>query len=157
MSDEEDIGLYNLSRKPASVVRTPPRGLRRQSIVSVFESEEKTRLKSPSHPNLLNGSPKASTRKLSRSNTLPRQASHRSDASADITLEGLGIVTMESERVERLRRWILALVIGELTRKAIRCRPYPVRPTVDFDLDYGPKITNVYPALDLTAAEYDNM
>ncbi|KAF7795987.1 hypothetical protein EIP86_007156 [Pleurotus ostreatoroseus] len=141
MSDEEDIGLYSLSHKPGLVIGTPPRqrGLRRQSIVSIIKDEEKTPIKSPSHPSLFNGSPKISTRKLSRSNTLPRLASQRSDASADITLEGLGIVTMERERAEKLRRWILALVV------------------VDFDLDYGPKITGVYPPLDFTAAESENM
>ena len=114
MSDEEDIGLYSLSHKPGLVIGTPlrQRGLRRQSIVSIIKDEEKTPIKSPSHPSLLNGSPKISTRKLSRSNTLPRLASQRSDASADITLEGLGIVTMERERAEKLRRWILALVVG---------------------------------------------
>lgn len=29
--------------------------------------------------------------------------------------------------------------------------------TVDFDIDYGPKITSVYPPLDLTPAEAENM
>lgn len=29
--------------------------------------------------------------------------------------------------------------------------------SVDFDLDYGPKITSVYPPLELTASEEGNM
>ena len=116
MSDEEDIGLYNLASHSDSFTRGSERKrhFRRLSIVSILKGEEKTPIKSPSNPNL-NVSPKMSTRKLSRSNTLPRLVSQRSDLGQGNTFEDLNILPMEPEKVEKLRRWILALVIGKST------------------------------------------
>ncbi|KIP11168.1 hypothetical protein PHLGIDRAFT_114828 [Phlebiopsis gigantea 11061_1 CR5-6] len=72
MSEEGDIGLYNLARKSSSSYDTPrKRNPRRLSIVSVLHEEAKTPVKSPSNPSLVPSSPKI-TKALSRSNSLPR-------------------------------------------------------------------------------------
>ena len=114
MSDEEDIGLYNISRQSDSVTSSPDRKrhLRRLSIISILKGEEKTPIKSPSNP-CLTESPKLSTRKLSRSNTLPRLSSQRSESSRTSIAEDLNMLSMEPDKIEKLRRWILALVIGK--------------------------------------------
>ena len=117
MSDEEDIGLYNLAaRRSDSIASSPDRKLhlRRLSIISVLKGEERTPIKSPSNPNLLNASPKMTPRKLSRSATLPRLVSQRSESSLGSGIrEEFNMMVMESERVHQLRRWILAMVIGK--------------------------------------------
>ncbi|PCH42289.1 DUF1630-domain-containing protein [Wolfiporia cocos MD-104 SS10] len=86
-------------------------------------------LKSPSTPEL---SPKSPPR-LSRRNTNPRKMSVPAH-DADLALE-----TMESDMVVNMRRWICGMAV------------------VDFDLDIGPKIICVYPALDLSPAEEENI
>ncbi|KAI0635694.1 DUF1630-domain-containing protein [Trametes polyzona] len=53
-----------------------------------------------------------------------------------LSLDGL---TMSSDRVAKLRRWILGLI------------------TVNFDLEVGPKITSVYPPLSLSHTEAQNI
>ncbi|GJE96572.1 hypothetical protein PsYK624_127700 [Phanerochaete sordida] len=138
MAEEEDIGLYNLARRSDSSTETHrKRNPRRPSIVTVVHGEERTPIKSPSNPSLVPPSPKVNTRKLSRSNTLPKLS--RADSSGGSTGEDFQNLAMQPSKVQELRRWILSLAI------------------VDFDLDYGPKITSVYPSLELTDAETTNL
>ncbi|KAI0346542.1 DUF1630-domain-containing protein [Trametopsis cervina] len=140
MSEEGDIGLSILSRKSGSVRSSttsrynPPR---RPSVISIVRGEEKTPFKSPSNPNLLIDSPKEAPRRLSRSNTLPRLT--RPQNAAESASDDLSTISMEVEKVRKLRRWILSLAI------------------VDFDLDYGPKVSSIYPPLKLNAAEESNI
>ncbi|KAI0806300.1 hypothetical protein BC629DRAFT_1282804 [Irpex lacteus] len=139
MSEEGDIGLSSLSRRSDSTRSSTAsryKTSRRPSVITIVRDEQKTPLKSPSNPNLLNVSPKISTRRLSRSNTLPRLSRSESVAEGP---EDLSTLSMESEKVSRLRRWIISLVV------------------VDFDIDYGPKVTGVYPPLALTAQEESNL
>ncbi|TBU63105.1 hypothetical protein BD310DRAFT_945520 [Dichomitus squalens] len=99
-------------------------------------------LKSSSSPTLANrslpdmdSSPSPlARRRMSRSKTLPRipRAAHRTQ----LSLDGL---SMGTEKIAKLRRWILSLV------------------TVNFDLEVGPKITSIYPPLRLTHAEAQNI
>ncbi|KAI1797337.1 hypothetical protein LXA43DRAFT_969315 [Ganoderma leucocontextum] len=73
-------------------------------------------------------------RRVSRSKTLsmlPRRM-HRTQLSLDGLLMG-------TEKIAKLRRWILSLI------------------TVNFDLEVGPKITSIYPPLRLTHAEAQNI
>ena len=118
MSDEgQDLGLYNLSRPSDSVYSisaTPLKSkpARKMSYVSIFHEEDKRPIKSPSNPDLLKSSPKGALRKLSRSNTLPRLTRSDSNSSRPDTNE-LEILSMEHNKVQRLRRWILALIIGK--------------------------------------------
>ncbi|KAK7690847.1 hypothetical protein QCA50_005949 [Cerrena zonata] len=142
MEEETDIGLTNLSSKTFSAMQTPPRRSRPSVIKISRRSTTPTNspLKSPSSPNLFKDAQLAtpSPRRLSRSNTLPRLASQRSESSniGSLDLESL---TMGEDKVARLRRWIYALVI------------------VDFDLEYGPKITKFYPSLTITPSENENI
>ncbi|THH33219.1 hypothetical protein EUX98_g952 [Antrodiella citrinella] len=142
MEEELDIGLANLSRRSESSTASPPRkrfGRRPGTIVIVEEKfslgSGLSPLKSPSSPNLLKDFPLTASphtpRKLSRSNTLPRLQLSKTDE-----LDGL---SMEPVKVLRLRRWIHALVI------------------VNFDLEYGPKITKMFPPLNLSPAEAENI
>ena len=88
---------------------------------------------------------------------MPRLSSQRSESSRSSIVEDLNILSMEPAKIEKLRRWILALVIGKLIYVSpFRVLIYFVR-AVDFDLDYGPKIACVYPPLDLEPAEAENM
>ncbi|OCH95427.1 DUF1630-domain-containing protein [Obba rivulosa] len=90
-------------------------------------------LRSPSSPHLPRNK-SVQPRRLSRSNTLPRlpSSSHKRTGSMD----GL---SMEPEKIVKLRRWLQGLAI------------------VDFDLDVGPKICSIYPPLDLTPSEAENI
>ncbi|KZT73133.1 DUF1630-domain-containing protein [Daedalea quercina L-15889] len=88
-------------------------------------------LKSPSSPNLLPIRPQPPIRR----NTNPRQLSV-SIHSAAVSLDGL---SMEPAKVDSLRRWIMGLAI------------------VDFDLEVGPKISCIYPSLDLSPSEEVNI
>ncbi|KAI0925944.1 hypothetical protein AcW1_008239 [Taiwanofungus camphoratus] len=116
---ETDIGLVNLSRPSTSPPSTRPYGLARTASTGP--------LRSPSSPSLLPIYP----RQLSRSNTSPRiQQTPRHEAS--LSLDGL---SMDPNKVTRLRRWIL----------------------IDFDLEIGPKIRCVYPPLDLSPSEAENV
>ncbi|TCD70207.1 hypothetical protein EIP91_004387 [Steccherinum ochraceum] len=143
MDEETDIGLSSLSRRSGSSTSSPPqvkRHVRRPSGITIVEEKfvignMLTPLRSPSSPNLLlkdlpPSSPRA-TRKLSRSNTLPRVQPNNP--------EELDSLSMEHSRVLKLRRWIHALVI------------------VNFDLEYGPKITKTFPPLSLSPAEAENI
>lgn len=156
MSDEEDIGLFNLARKSDSSAETPrKRNPRRPSIVTILHGEEKTPIKSPSSHNLpLPSSPNVTPRKLSRSNTLPKLS--RTESSA--TIDDFGNLTMDSHKVRGLRRWILSVILGTLYLGYARVSISNILCNlVDFDLDYGPKITSVYPPLELTDSETENM
>jgi hypothetical protein len=156
MAEEEDIGLYSLAgRRSDSSTETPrKRNPRRPSIVTILREEERTPIKSPSSHNLvLPPSPRVTPRKLSRSNTLPKLSRMESSASGD----DLGSMSMNPYKVHGMRRWILAIIIGMfqfMTR--LKCIDTATH-LVDFDLDYGPKITGMYPALDLTGPEAENM
>ena len=112
MSEESDIGLYNLARKSSSSYDTPrKRNPRRLSIVSVLHEEPKTPIKSPSNPALVPPSPK-NDKKLSRSNTLPRL--NRAESISGSRSDDLQSLSMEASKVKRLRRWILTVVVGTL-------------------------------------------
>ncbi|PSR72943.1 hypothetical protein PHLCEN_2v11180 [Hermanssonia centrifuga] len=151
MSEEEDIGLYNLSRRSDSLAGSPPprqRNPRRLSIVSVLRGEQRTPIKSPSNPNLLNGSPKMTARKLSRSNTMPRL--QRSNSSRGPVSDELDNLSMDVAKAVKMRRKVLGFLAKEP-------EPDLVSGTVDFDLDYGPKITSIYPPLDLSDPEAENI
>ncbi|KAI0087267.1 DUF1630-domain-containing protein [Irpex rosettiformis] len=106
-------------------------------MITIVRDEEKTPFKSSSNPNLLNVSPKVSMRRLSRSNTLPRMP--RLEVEGGATLDDLSTLSMEPSKVTRLRRWIISLVV------------------VDFDIDYGPKVTGIYPPLQFSAQEESNI
>ena len=117
MEDEGDIGLMSLNSKSFSAMQTPPRRSRPSGIkISRHSSTTPTNspLKSPSSPNLLKdaqaqlGGP--SPRRLSRSNTLPRLATQRSESS--LGTSGLDSLAMGEDKAMKLRRWIYSLVIG---------------------------------------------
>ncbi|KAH8099999.1 hypothetical protein BXZ70DRAFT_989710 [Cristinia sonorae] len=142
MEHEVDIGLSSITRRSGSSASSPPRLKRygRPSTIIVEDSiglgHPSASLRSPSSPNLLKEFPPSATspltpRKLSRSNTLPRLQINHDD--------GLESLSMESSKVWRLRRWIHALVL------------------VNFDLEYGPKITKTFPHLTLTPSEAENI
>ncbi|KAI0690632.1 hypothetical protein BC835DRAFT_1521561 [Cytidiella melzeri] len=137
MSEEADIGLSGLSKKSDSGRTSGHKTPRRPSVIAIVRGEERTPLKSPSNPNLLDTSPKITTRKLSRSNTLPRLT--RSDTGLASASDDFSTVSMEAGKVARLRRWMISLIV------------------VDFDIDYGPKVTAVYPPLELSATEESNI
>ncbi|KAH9928650.1 uncharacterized protein B0H18DRAFT_244155 [Fomitopsis serialis] len=88
-------------------------------------------MKSPSSPNLLPIRPQPPMRR----NTNPRKLSV-SVQSANLSLESL---SMDPMKVASLRRWIMSLAI------------------VDFDLEVGPKISCIYPPLDLSPSEEVNI
>ncbi len=64
---------------------------------------------------------------------------------------------MDVAKAVKMRRWILGLVIGRSGFLANEPRPDFVLGIVDLDLDYGPKITSIYPPLDLSDPEAENM
>lgn len=107
MDEEVDIGLTNLARRSGSFAsRTPRRTPHRPSTLSIGRGPVSSPLKSPSSPSLFKEFQKAG-RRLSRSNTLPRIVSQ-----PEADPNGLGNLSMEPEKVGRLRRWIHALAIG---------------------------------------------
>ena len=116
MEDEEDIGLMSLNSKSFSAMRTPPRRSRPSGIKISRRSTTPTNspLKSPSSPNLLKDAQAqlgaSSPRRLSRSNTLPRLATQRSES--NLGTLGLDNLAMGEDKVMKLRRWIYSLVIG---------------------------------------------
>ncbi|KAI0072956.1 DUF1630-domain-containing protein [Panus rudis PR-1116 ss-1] len=119
------------TRRPSTIK------IRRPSGSQAFDSP----LKSPSSPDLLKEltvSVSNTPRRLSRSKTLPRIVQNDS---VDVTLDALSLqdLAMSREKITKLRRWIHALVV------------------VDFDLEYGPKITKVYPHLALGPSESENI
>ncbi|KAM5538521.1 hypothetical protein V8D89_007854 [Ganoderma adspersum] len=149
---EGDIGLTDLS-----LSQSPPNPRLRAigRIPSAAGSQPSLGLGIPSSARMMNGQLKASSspdlaerplpdvndntltvnprRLVSRSKTLrmPRRM-HRTQLSLDGLLMG-------TEKVAKLRRWILSLI------------------TVNFDLEVGPKITSIYPPLRLTHAEAQNI
>ncbi|CAL1716405.1 unnamed protein product [Somion occarium] len=140
MDEEDDIGLTNLSsRSFGTAMHTPPRRSRPSLIKISRHSSTHSPLKSPSSPSLSKDfqSGAASSRRLSRSNTLPKLATEHGEFSLETF--GLENLAMGNDKVVKLRRWIHALAI------------------VDFDLEYGPKITKLYPALILSPSESENV
>ncbi|EPT05662.1 hypothetical protein FOMPIDRAFT_1013359 [Fomitopsis schrenkii] len=129
MDEETDIGTVNLSRP--SLAGTPTTS-RPPSIARAFSLG----MKSPSSPNLLPIRPKPPTRR----NTNPRKLSV-SIQPANLSLDGL---SMEQDKIASLRRWIISLAVAEVY-------------VVDFDLEVGPKISCVYPPLDLSPSEEVNI
>ncbi|GBE88217.1 DUF1630-domain-containing protein [Sparassis crispa] len=95
-------------------------------------------LKSPSLPNVnftVEASSPLERPAIARSNTQPKfeqcNVNH-------------GSLLMEPSKVAGLRRWISALVVGKTV-------------FLDFDLEVGPKIRNVYPPLGFTLSEEENI
>lgn len=91
-------------------------------------------------------------RRVSRSKTLrlPRRM-HRTQLSLDGLLMG-------TEKIAKLRRWILSLVTGEWVLGVGQpSMTEGVWFAVNFDLEVGPKITSIYPPLRLTHAEAQNV
>ncbi|KAL4248032.1 hypothetical protein ABKN59_002409 [Abortiporus biennis] len=126
--EEEDIGLSNITRRSDSTTSS-----RRKPSISFKRTHKPSALSVTGRNSALPlPPPPVSPRKISRSNTLPRSIQNGKSDSLD------GLV-MESEKVAKLRRWIHALVI------------------VDFDLEYGPKITKIYPLLTLSPSEAENI
>ena|ERR1700719_2667844 len=147
-AEEADIGESTPSLDSATQtnkstkIRARPVSLRRLSI-----------WRSPSSPNFkaehdIVGSP-ASPTGLTRSKTLPRTP-------------GLGAVPGElvlgHELIVKLRRWILALVIGAyaLSTSRLPCSHH-MSIVVEFDLDLGPTVRCVCPPAPFTAVEAQNM
>ena len=92
---------------------------------------------------------------LSRSRTLPLRSPKRIP-SIPPTLQG---VTFEIENLERLRRWVLGLAIGNcclLVQLYILCT-YPFHFLVDFDHEQGPSLSCIFPLLPLYPFEAENM
>lgn len=168
---EADIGLTDLS-----LSQSPPNPRLRAigRIPSASGSQPSIGLGIPSSVSMMNGQLKASSspdlaerplpdvndntltlnprRRMSRSKTLrmPRRM-HRTQLSLDGLLMG-------TEKVAKLRRWILSLITGKwcLGTNWIGMAE-DVWFVVNFDLEVGPKITSIYPPLRLTHAEAQNM
>ena len=98
-----------------------------------------------------------SLHQLTRSQTLPRSilrspVRERSTSTLDASLE--------PDVVERLRRWILCVLVGEhmLSVFFFHHRSfYRFTFAVNFDLDLGPVVEGVCPHLALSASEKENM
>lgn len=113
---EDDIGLSDLSRPPPSLSATLPPPLR---LSPGLGPNTTSPLTSPSSPTLpLNPvSPDLARRRVSRSKTLPRapRPMHRTR----LSLDGLA---MGSEKVAKLRRWILGLATGNYPSTIFVCK-----------------------------------
>lgn len=113
---EDDIGLSDLSRPPQSLPATLPPPLR---LSPGLGPNTTSPLTSPSSPTLpLNPpSPDLARRRVSRSKTLPRapRPMHRTR----LSLDGLA---MGSEKVAKLRRWILGLATGNYPSTIFVCK-----------------------------------
>lgn len=132
MDEEDDIGLTNLSsRSFGTAMHTPPRRSRPSLIKISRHSSTHSPLKSPSSPSLSKDfqSGAASSRRLSRSNTLPKLATEHGEFSLETF--GLENLAMGNDKVVKLRRWIHALAIGLFIWHYSLCihvdqRPYDV-------------------------------
>lgn len=71
------------------------------------------------------------------------------------TLQG---VTFDVENLERMRRWVLGLAIGNcrsLVQRCTLCAHSLI--SVDFDLEQGPSLTCIFPLFPLYPFEAENM
>lgn len=91
---------------------------------------------------------------VSRTRTLPLRSPKRSPTIMP-TLQG---VTFDVENLNRLRRWVLGLAIGNCCSLLQPCNlcAYSLI-SVDFDLEQGPSLTCVFPPFPLYPFEAENM
>ena len=91
---------------------------------------------------------------VSRTRTLPLRSPKRITTGIP-TLQG---VTFDVENLERLRRWVLGLAIGNCCSLIQPCTLYTYTLiSVDFDLEQGPSVTCIFPLFPLYPFEAENM
>jgi hypothetical protein len=95
----------------------------------------------------------ASDVSVSRTRTLPLRPPKRSPTIVP-TLQG---VTFDVENLERLRRWVLGLAIGNCCSLVQPCTLCLFLTSVDFDLEQGPSLTCIFPLFPLYPFEAENM
>ncbi|TFK75071.1 DUF1630-domain-containing protein [Pluteus cervinus] len=118
-----------------------------KNVTSPSKIKQNRRLSSPSSPNLSSGFkilpplPTGSRPpEISRSQTLPRYSSFNAHLEAKPNKRCSEIaLSLDPSVVDKMRRWVLAIGI------------------VDFDLDEGPVLTAVFPPLQLSPSEAENI
>ena len=115
----------------------------------------KPRLDSSSSPHLsslgsknadipvMQGAPRA---QLTRSKTLPMSPSHVSPRT---------FIDLEEAKLHRFKQWMVCIAIGE--QCSVRSIIDLTNLQVQFDVDYGPKVELVIPAVDIPQSERTNM
>ena len=156
-----DLGLVNANDDAAIFIKTPEQ--RPRQLPSPDTRRPSSSYTSSTSPDLLVRQERYKPARLhsptlSRSQTLPRSYP-RSPVREKDSLPGWLDATLEPDVVERLRKWIISVIVGEKTSLVClrRCFANSHVCTVNFDLDLGPVIEAICPPFALSTAEKENV